>query len=248
MRSPHLVWTIFRREFRNYFNSPVAYVFMVFFLLLIGFLTFLVAGFYERREADLTPFFLWHPWVYLLLVPAATMGLWAEERRTGTIELLLTLPVTLAQAIVGKFLAAWAFIAIGLVLTFPIVLTTWWWLGGSLDLGATFTGYLGSFLLAGACVAVGTVSSAITRSQVIGFVLALCACLVLNLAGFDPVTNLFAQWWPRLADVVAACSFLRHFESLRRGVVDLYDVVYYVGVMAFMLTAAHVVLNGRKAS
>ena len=238
--------TIFRREFRNYFNSPVAYVFMVAFLLLVGFLTFLVANFYERREADLGPFFLWHPWVYLLLVPAATMGLWAEERRTGTIELLLTLPITLAQAIVGKFLAAWAFMAIGLVLTFPIVITTA--VLGKPDLGAVFSGYVGSFLLAGACVAVGTLTSAMTRSQVIGFVLALCACLVLNLAGFDPVTNLFAKWAPGLADGVAACSFLRHFESLRRGGIDLYDIVYYVGVMVFMLTAAHVILNNRKAS
>lgn len=246
MRSPNPIWSIFRREFRNYFNSPVAYVFMVAFLLLVGFLTFLVAGYYERREADLSPFFLWHPWVYLLLVPAATMGLWAEERRTGTIELLLTLPVTLGQAIIGKFLAAWAFIAIGLALTFPIVVTTA--LLGNPDFGAVFAGYVGSFLLAGACVAVGTLTSAMTRSQVIGFVLALCACLILNLAGFEPVTSLFARWAPGLADGVAACSFLRHFESLRRGVIDLYDVAYYGGVMVFMLTAAHVVLNSRKAA
>jgi len=238
--------TIFRREFRNYFNSPVAYVFMVAFLLLVGFLTFMVAGYYERREADLGPFFLWHPWVYLLLVPAATMGLWAEERRTGTIELLLTLPVTLGQAIIGKFLAAWAFISIGLALTFPIVLTTL--LLGHPDAGAIAAGYVGSFLLAGACVSVGTLTSAMTRSQVIGFVLALFACFILILAGFEPVTNLFAKWAPTLAEGVAACSFLGHFDSMRRGVLDLYDIVYYVGVMVFMLTAAHVVLNNRRAS
>jgi len=246
MRKPCNICTIFRREFRNYFNSPVAYVFMVAFLLLIGFLTFMVAAFYERREADLGPFFLWHPWVYLLLVPAATMGLWAEERRTGTIELLLTLPVTLTEAIVGKFLAAWAFITIGLVLTFPIVITTA--LLGSPDFGAIAAGYVGSCLLAGACVAVGTFTSALTRSQVVGFVLALCACLVLNLAGYEPVTGLFAKWAPGFADAVAACSFLSHFESLRRGVIDLYDLAYYAGVMVFMLTAAHVALNNRKAS
>ena len=246
MHDTHLIWTIFRREIRNYFNSPVAYVFMVAFLLLVNFLTFLFAGLYERREADLTPFFLWHPWVYLLLVPAATMGLWAEERRTGTIELLLTLPITLTQAIVGKFLAAWAFIGIGLALTFPVAITVA--LLGHPDYGAIATGYLGSLLLAGACVSVGTLTSAMTRSQVIGFVLALCTCLVLNLAGFDPVTRLFSQWAPRLAEAVSECSFLSHFESLRRGVLDLYDVAYYGGVMVFMLTAAHVVLNNRKAS
>ncbi len=246
MRNPCNIQTIFCREFRNYFNSPVAYVFMVVFLLLTGFLTFMVAHFYEYRTADLTSFFLWHPWVYLLLVPAATMGLWAEERRTGTIELLLTLPVTLGQAIIGKFLAAWAFIAIGLALTFPIVITTA--LLGSPDFGAIAAGYLGSFLLAGACVAVGSFTSALTRSQVVGFVLALCACFVLNLAGYEPVTSLFAKWAPTLTDAVAACSFLSHYESMRRGVIDLHDLAYYAGVMVFMLTAAHLALNSRKAS
>jgi len=248
MRNPCIVSAIFRREFHNYFNSPVAYVFMVAFLLLVGFLTFLVGHYYEYRTAELTPFFQWHPWVYLLLVPAATMGLWAEERRTGSIELLLTLPVTLGQAIVGKFLAAWAFIGIGLLLTFPVVLTTIFLLGGQLDLGAVAAGYLGSLLLAGACVAVGSLTSAMTRSQVIGFVLALCVCLLLNLAGFEPVTGLFSGWAPGLADAVAACSFLHHFDALRRGVLDLANVAYYAGVMVVALTATHVVLNSRKSA
>ncbi|MEI8241989.1 MAG: ABC transporter permease [bacterium] len=248
MRKPSIVWTIFRREFRNYFNSPVAYVFLVAFLLLVNTLTFLFGQYYEGRQADLMVFFLWHPWVYLLLVPAATMGLWAEERRTGTIELLLTLPVTLGQAIVGKFLAAWAFIGIALALTVTIIPTTLFALGGDLDLGVAFAGYLGSFLLAGACVAVGTLTSAMTRSQVVGFVLALVVCLVFNLAGFDPLIRLFSGWWPALADVVAQCSFLRHFESMRRGVLDLADLAYYAGVMIVALTATHVVLNSRKAA
>jgi ABC-2 type transport system permease protein len=248
MRNPSIVGSIFRREFRNYFNSPVAYVFLVAFLLLVNALTFLFGRFYEGRMADLWPFFFWHPWVYLLLVPAATMGLWAEERRTGTIELLLTLPVTLGQAILGKFLAAWAFIGIALGLTFTIIPTTIFVLGGDLDLGVTFAGYLSSLLLAGACVAVGTLTSAMTRSQVIGFVLALCVCLVFNLAGFDPVVNLFSGWSPMLADFVARCSFLRHYESLRRGVIDLADLAYYGGVMVVALTCTHVVLNSRKAA
>ena len=248
MSNPSIVGTILRRELRNYFNSPVAYVFLVAFLLLVNVLTFLFGHYYEARQADLTVFFLWHPWVYLLLVPAATMGLWAEERRTGTIELLLTLPVTLGQAILGKFLAAWAFIGIALSLTFLIIPTTLFVLGGDLDLGVTAAGYLGSFLLAGACVAIGTLTSAMTRSQVIGFVLALCVCLILNLIGFDPLVRLFSGWSPLLADFASQCSFLRHFDALRRGVVDATDVAYYVGVMTVALTATHVVLNNRKAA
>ena len=240
------VMTIFKREMKSYFSSPVAYVFLVAFLVLLGFLTFSLSMFYERREADLNWFFIWHPWVYLLLVPAATMGIWAEERRTGTIELLLTLPVTLAEVLVGKFLAAWSFIALALVLTFPIVLTTAWL--GDPDFGVIACGYIGSFLLAGACVSIGTLMSALTTNQVVSFVLALAACLLLILAGFEPVTNLFVRWAPMgVVEAVAECSLLQHYESLKRGVLDLYDIAYYIGVMIFMLATAHVVVNNRKA-
>lgn len=242
------VKSIFRREFKSYFDSPVAYVFLVAFLVLVGFLTFGVTMFYERRQANLTPFFFWHPWVYLLLVPAATMGLWAEERRTGTIELLLTLPITLAEALVGKFLAAWAFIGIALALTFPIVLTTVWL--GDPDMGAIFCGYLGSFLLAGACVAIGVFASALSRSQVIGFVIALAICLLLLIIGFDPVINAVSGWGvpAGIVNAVASCSLMQHFDAMRRGVIDFYDIGYYIGVMVFMLAAAHVVTDNRKAS
>ncbi|HON48309.1 MAG TPA: ABC transporter permease subunit [Kiritimatiellia bacterium] len=242
------VKAIFQREFRAYFDSPVAYVFLVAFLVLVGFLTFGVTMFYERRQANLTPFFFWHPWVYLLLVPAATMGLWAEERRTGTIELLLTLPITLAEALVGKFLAAWAFIGIALALTFPIVLTTVWL--GDPDMGAIFCGYLGSFLLAGACVAIGVFASALSRSQVIGFVIALAICLLLLIIGFDPVINAVSGWGvpTGIVNAVASCSLMQHFDAMRRGVIDFYDIGYYIGVMVFMLAAAHVVTDNRKAS
>ena len=174
---PSKVKTVFGREFKAYFDSPVAYVFLVAFLVLAGFLTFGVAFFYERRQADLTPFFFWHPWMYLLLVPAATMGSWAEERRNGTIELLLTLPITLGEALVGKFLAAWTFIGLGLALTFPVVCTAAWL--GSPDFGAVFCGYLGSFLLAGAATAIGIFASSLSRSQVIGFVIALAITFAL---------------------------------------------------------------------
>lgn len=240
--------TVFRREFRSYFDSPVAYVFLVAFLVLIGFLTFGVTMFYERRQANLTPFFFWHPWVYLLLVPAATMGLWAEERRNGTIELLLTLPITLVEALVGKFLAAWAFIGIALALTFPVVATTGWL--GNPDYGAIICGYLGSLLLAGACVSVGVFASALSRSQVIGFVIALAICLLLLIIGFDPVINAVAQWGvpASVVNAVASCSLMQHFDSLRRGVIDFYDIAYYAGVMVFMLAAAHVITDNRKAS
>jgi len=242
------VKAIFQREFRAYFDSPVAYVFLVAFLVLVGFLTFGVTMFYERRQANLTPFFFWHPWVYLLLVPAATMGLWAEERRTGTIELLLTLPITLAEALVGKFLAAWAFIGIALALTFPIVLTTVWL--GDPDMGAIFCGYLGSLLLAGACVAIGVFASALSRSQVIGFVIALAICLLLLIIGFDPVINAVSGWGvpAGIVNAVASCSLMQHFDAMRRGVIDFYDIGYYIGVMVFMLAAAHVVTDNRKAS
>ncbi len=240
--------TIFRREFRAYFDSPVAYVFLVAFLVLTGFLTFAVTMFYEQRQADLMPFFLWHPWVYLLLVPAATMGTWAEERRNGTIELLLTLPVTLTESLVGKFLAAWAFIGVALFLTFPIVLTTLWL--GNPDVGTIACGYSGSFLLAGACVAIGVFASALSRSQVIGFVAALAICLVMLIIGFDPFINSVARWGVPggIVNALAACSLLSHFEAMRRGVIDLKDIVYYAGVITFMLTAAHVVTDNRKAS
>ncbi len=240
--------TIFKREFKSYFDSPVAYVFLVAFLVLVGFLTFGLSMFYERRQANLTPFFLLLPWVYLLLVPASTMGLWAEERRTGTIELLLTLPVTLAEALAGKFLAAWAFMAIALGLTFPIVITTLWL--GSPDLGAIFCGYLGSLLLSGACVAIGVFASALSRSQVIGFVIALTIILFMLMIGFDPVINAIALWGvpSSIVDGIASCSLMQHFDAMRRGVIDFYDIGYYIGVMVFMLSAAHFVTDSRKAS
>lgn len=239
---------VFKREFKSYFDSPVAYVFLTAFLVLIGFLTFGVAMFYERRQADLTPFFFWHPWVYLLLVPAATMGLWADERRNGTAELLLTLPMTVTEALVGKFLAAWAFVGIGLALTFPVAITVGYL--GSPDWGVVACGYLGSFLMAGAAAAIGVFASALSRSSVIGFVVSLALVFLLMIVGFDPVTTAVANWGvpAAIVDAVAGCSLLAHFESLRRGVVDFADIGYYAGVIVFMLAAAQYVTDSRKAS
>ena len=246
MTSVRNCFTVFKRELKSYFESPVAYVFMFFFLVLIGFLTFAVTNFYERRVADLQPFFFRHPWVYLLLIPAATMGLWAEERRTGTVELLLTMPVTLLQAVMGKFLAAWLFIVIGLAMTLPVVFTASYL--GNPDLGVVASGYIGSVLLAGSYVAVGMLTSAMSRSQVISFVLALVFCLLLVIAGWPPVTGLF-KWAPAwLIDGVAAFSFMPHFESIQRGVIDIRDIAYYASVMVFMVIATHVVLENRKSA
>ncbi len=246
MDSIRNIKAIFKREIKSYFQSPVAYVFMVVFLVLTGFLTFSVTRFYERQAADLQPFFFWLPWVFLLLVPAGTMGLWAEERRAHTIELLLTMPVTMCEAIMGKFLAAWAFIGISIALTFPIVITTSYL--GDPDMGAVISGYVGAILLAGAYVSVGILTSSMTRSQVISFVLSLVFCLILVLAGWDPVTGAFSKWAPKLAELIASFSFITHFESIQRGVIDLRDVIYYISVMAFMLAATHVVLNNRKSA
>ncbi len=239
---------VFRREFRSYFDSPVAYVFLTAFLVLVGFLTFCVAMLYERRQADLSPFFLWHPWVYLLLVPAATMGLWADERRNGTIEQLLTFPITVGEALLGKFLAAWAFLGIALALTFPVAATVGWL--GSPDWGAVFSGYLGSLLLAGAAAAIGLFASTLSRSGVVAFVIALALLFLAMMVGFEPVSGALARLGvpSGVVDAVAACSLLSHFEALQRGVIDAADVGFYVAVIAFFLFAARTVANGRRGA
>ena len=239
---------VFKREFKAYFDSPVAYVFLTAFLVLIGFLTFGVAMFYERRQADLTPFFFWHPWVYLLLVPAATMGLWADERRNGTAELLLTLPMTTWEALVGKFLAAWSFLSIAVGLTLPVALTAGYL--GSPDWGAVFCGYVGSVLMAGAAAAIGVFASTLSRSSVIGFVVSLAMVFVLMIVGFDPVTTAVANWGVPgvIVDSLAACSLLSHFESMRRGVLDFADIGFYVGIVVLALTLAKTVTDGRRGA
>lgn len=246
MESVSNTMEIFRRELKSYFESPVAYVFLIVFLMLVGFMTFSISHYYEMGQADLRTFFFWHPWVYLLLVPAASMRLWAEERRSGTIELLLTLPITMTQAVIGKFLAAWAFLALGLVLTFPVVISTAYL--GDPDLGVVFSGYIGSVLLAGTYLSVGMLTSAMTRNQVISFVVALVACLFLVLAGWPPVTEMLVNWAPNwLVKGVAAFSVMPHYESIQRGVLDLRDIGYYLSVIAVMLFGTHLVLDSRKS-
>jgi len=238
------VRSIAKRELASYFTSPVAYVFLVIFLLLTGFLTFTAGAFFERGEASLAAFFAWHPWVYLVLVPAVGMRLWAEERRAGTLELLLTMPVSAWQAIVGKFLASWVFLAIALVLTFPVVVTVN--VLGDPDNGRIVAGYLGSLLLAGAYLAITCLTSAMTRNQVVAFILSVVACLFLILAGFSPVTDLLARWAsPALVDTVAAFSVVTHFDVFQKGVIDARDLLFFLSVIGFSLFATSVVLRNR---
>jgi ABC-2 type transport system permease protein len=238
--------TIVKRELQSYFNSPVAYVFLVIFLLMTGFFTFTAGNFFERGEASLAAFFGWHPWVYLVLVPAVGMRLWAEERRSGTLELLLTMPVAPWQAIVAKFLASWIFLAVALALTFPAILTVN--VLGDPDNGIIVAGYLGSFFLAGAYLAITCMTSAMTRNQVVAFILAVVICLFLILAGFNPVTDLLVRWAsPAVVDTVAAFSVVTHFDGFQRGVIDLRDLVFFLSVIGFALFATGVIIRGHRA-
>jgi gliding motility-associated transport system permease protein len=237
---------ICRRELAAYFTSPVAYVFLVIFLLLTGFFTFTAGAFFERGEASLAAFFGWHPWLYLVLVPAVGMRLWAEERRAGTIELLLTMPVTTWQAILGKFLASWLFLALALALTFPVVLTVN--VLGEPDNGAIAAGYVGSFLLAGAYLALSCMTSAMTRNQVVAFILSVVLCLFLILVGFNPVTDLLARWTsPAVVDTVAAFSVITHFDGFQKGVLDSRDLLFFLSVIGFALFATGVIIRGHRA-
>jgi ABC-2 type transport system permease protein len=240
------IWIICRRELESYFTSPVAYVFLVIFLLLTGFFTFTAGAFFERGEASLSAFFGWHPWVYLVLVPAVGMRLWAEERRAGTIELLLTMPITTWQAIVGKFLASWIFLALALVLTFPVVLTVN--VLGEPDNGAIAAGYVGSWLLAGAYLALTCMTSAMTRNQVVAFILSVVICLFLILVGFNPVTDLLARWTsPAVVDTIAAFSVVTHFDGFQKGVLDSRDLIFFFSVIGFALFATGVIIRGHRA-
>ncbi|MBR0679138.1 ABC transporter permease [Roseomonas eburnea] len=237
--------TVARRELAGYFATPVAYVFIVIFLMMAGALTFTLGGFFQRGQADLGPFFTFVPWLFLFLVPALTMRLWAEERRLGTIELLLTLPLPQWQAVLGKFLAAWAFCAIALLLTFPLVLTVNYL--GNPDNGVIAAGYVGCLLVAGAYLAVGAAMSAMTKNQVIAFVLAVAVCFLFAAAGSPVVTEFLSQRIPMLAEVARGLSITERFNSLTRGVIALRDVVFFLSFMGFFLFVNAVVIDHRKA-
>ncbi len=237
---------VFKRELAGYFATPLAYVFLVIFLILTGVFTFHLGGFFEREQADLQPFFAFHPWLYLFLIPALSMRLWAEERKSGTVELLLTLPLSMSQAVMGKFLAAWCFTAIALALTFPIWITVNYL--GNPDNGVIFTGYLGSLLMAGAYLAIGACVSSITRNQVIAFVVAVTVCLGFVLAGFPAVLDLFSGWAPQaLIDTVSSFSFLTHYQGMTRGVIDLRDVIFFGSLIGCFLAANTLIVDLKKA-
>jgi len=215
-----MVRAIVRRELAGYFATPVAYVLIVFFLMLAGAFTFYLGGFYERGQADLRPFFDFHPWLYLFLMPAIAMRLWAEERKSGTIELLMTLPISPLQAVLGKFFAAWLFAGIALALTFPVWITVNYL--GDPDNGAIIAAYVGSFLMAGGFLAIGACVSSLTRNQVIAFVVSVVACFLFLLAGYPLVLDLFSGWAPQvIIDGIASLSFLTHFDDISRGVIEL---------------------------
>ena len=242
----NVIGALFRRELQSYFATPVAYVFIVIFLVLMGAFTFYLGNFYERGQADLGPFFIFHPWLYLLLVPAIAMRLWAEERKTGSIELLMTLPITPWQAVLGKYLAAWAFTGVALLLTFPIWITVNYL--GDPDNGAIVAAYIGSLLMAGGFLAIGACLSATTRNQVIAFVITVVVCFVFLASGFPMVLDFFTSWAPQiLVDGIASLSFLTHFESISKGVIDLRDLIYFGLLILAFLYANTIVLRWLQA-
>lgn len=242
----NIIHALFRRELGSYFATPVAYVFIVIFLVLMGTFTFYLGGFYEQGQADLRPFFNFHPWLYLFLVPAISMRLWAEERKSGSIELLMTLPVTAGQAVLGKYLAAWTFTGIALALTFPIWITVNYL--GDPDNGTILAAYIGSFLMAGGFLAIGSCLSAFTRNQVIAFVISIVVCFGFLLSGFPMVLDVFRGWLPQvIVDAIASLSFLTHFTNISRGVIDFRDLVYFGLLIGTFLYANTIILQWKQA-
>jgi len=237
---------IFKREFSAYFATPLAYVFIVIFLFAMGAFAFYIGNFYDRGAADLSVFFAYHPWLYLFLLPAISMRLWADERRTGTMELLLTLPIPLWANVLGKFLAAWAFTGIALALTFPIWLTVNFL--GEPDNGVILASYIGSFLLAGGYLAIGACVSSTTDNQVIAFVVSVVVCFLFTISGSPLVLDVFRLWAPQAAiDAISSFSFITHFTAIKAGVLDLRDIVYFLSLIALFLTANLVVVDLKKS-
>ncbi|MFC4314846.1 ABC transporter permease subunit [Steroidobacter flavus] len=242
----HNIKTIFRREFASYFATPLALVFIVFFLVLAAAFAFQFGNFFERGQADLAPFFSFHPWLYLFLIPAISMRLWAEERKSGSIELLMTLPVTTWQAVIGKYLAAWAFAGVALALTFPMWITVNYL--GDPDNGAILAGYIGSWLMAGGFLAIGACLSSATRNQVIAFIFTVVLCFGFLFSGFPIVLDMVSGWAPRpLVDALASLSFYTHFQAISKGVIDLRDLLYFGTVIGVWLAANTIVLDMKKA-
>ena len=237
---------ITRRELGGYFSTPLAYVFLVIFLAGAGAVTFYMGNFFSRGQADLLAFFGFHPWLFLVLIPAVGMRLWAEERKTGTIELLMTLPVTTGQVVAGKFLAAWAFTAIAIALTFPIWISVSYL--GDPDHGVIIASYLGSLLMAGALLALTSCLSALTKNQVIAFVVGAAASFIFMMSGLDIVLGFFTNWAPAyIVDLVASMSFLTHFQTITKGVVEVPSMVFFLSMMAVCLFINVQIVELKKA-
>lgn len=240
------IGVLFKRELSSYFATPIAYVFIVIFLFLSGIFSFHLGNFFSRGQADLIPFFNYHPWLYLVLIPALAMRLWAEERKSGSIELLLTLPITVTGAVVAKFLAAWAFTGIALVSTFPMWISVNYL--GSPDNAVVLSGYIGSFLMAGGFLAIGSCFSALTKNQVIAFVLTAVVCLAFVLSGFPLVLDFFNSWAPQvIIDTIRSFSFLTHFSAISKGVIDLRDLIYFISLIAFWIYINVIIIEAKKA-
>ncbi|UTW59436.1 ABC transporter permease subunit [Kordiimonas sp. SCSIO 12603] len=237
--------TIIKREFASYFATPVAYVFLVIFLVLQGMFTFYMGAFYEREQADLVSFFTYQPWLFLFLIPAIGMRLWAEERKSGTFELLLTLPVPLSAIVIGKYLAAFLFAAFALLLTFPIWVTVNWL--GDPDNGVIITGYLGSLLVAGSFLAIGAAMSATTKNQVVAFILSVCACFFFMVSGLPMVLDAFSSWAPEpIVLAISNLSLLTHFDNLQKGVIVASDLVYFGALIFGWLWVNRVVIESKR--
>lgn len=240
------MYAIFKRELGSFFATPLAYVFIVIFLLAIGAFTFYLGQWYEAGEASLRGFFGFHPWLYLFLIPAISMRMWAEERKSGTMELLLTLPAPFWASVVGKYLAAWAFAAIALFLTFPIWITVNYL--GEPDNGVIFASYIGSLLMAGGYLAIGSCMSAVTTNQVIAFVLSVVVCFLFTLSGLPLVLDFFAGWVPQaVLNTIASFSFVTHFDAIMDGVIDLRDLVYFASLITVWLVATGIVIDLKRA-
>jgi ABC-2 type transport system permease protein len=238
---------IAKREFAGYFATPLAMVFLIIFVALTGAFAFYVGQFFERGQADLVAFFTYHPWLYLMLVPAIAMRLWAEERKSGTIELLMTLPVTAWEAIIGKFLAAWAFIGVALLLTIPFWITVN--ILGSPDNGIIFTSYIGSFLMAGAFLAIGSAISALTKNQVIAFIVSSLVCFLMVMSGYELVLGALRSWAPQvLISAVQSLSVLSYFDDFMKGIVSLPAIAFYASVIGVSLFANKIILDQKKAA
>ncbi|EKD28940.1 MAG: hypothetical protein ACD_79C00147G0002 [uncultured bacterium] len=237
---------IFKRELKSYFSTPIAYVFIVIFIFLTGIFTFKLANFYENNQADLRSFFLWHPWLFLFLVPAISMRLWAEERKSGTIELLFTLPINPIISIIAKFSAAWTFIALSLLLTFPMIITVYYL--GEPDGGIIFISYLGSFLMAGAYLSIGAAFSSLTKNQVISFILTAVSCLCLIIIGFSPFIQFISEFLPAfIVENLRSLSFIYHFDSIQKGIFDFRDLVFFLSVIGCGLYANYIILEEKKS-